>query len=109
MLATDESPRTIVRRHMPWLWAALGILLATGLIMVVAEPNRVLANSVFWIKILLVLTGFSMTLLFRYPIMHPEFQLEHARWAKLIKPLAWASMTIWIVVVICGRWIAYSA
>jgi len=109
VLATDESPRTILRRHMPWLWAALAVLLTTGVIMVVAEPNRVFANSIFWTKMALVLVALGMTLLFRYPIMHPEFKLEHARWAKLVKPLAWASMAIWVVVVFCGRWIAYSA
>lgn len=107
ILATDETPRTVVARHIPWMWRALILLLATGLIMTIAEPNRVLGNWVFWTKMALVLSAFVLTMLFRYPILHPEFQLEHAWWAKLVKPLAWASLLIWIVVIFCGRWIAY--
>lgn len=108
VLATDETPRTVVKRHLPWMWGALVALLATGLIMLVGEPNRVLNNWVFWTKMGLVLTAFVLTLLFRYPILHPEFRLEHARWAKLVKPLAWTSLAIWVAVIFCGRWIAYA-
>jgi hypothetical protein len=108
VLATDETPRTVVRRHLPWMWGALLVLLATGIIMTVGEPNRVLMNSVFWLKMGLVLVAFVLTLLFRCPILNPEFRIEHGRWAKMVKPMAWASLLIWIAVVYCGRWIAYA-
>jgi hypothetical protein len=106
-LATDETPRTVVRRYLPWMWTGLVILLATGMILTVGEPNRVLTNWVFWTKMTLVLIAFALTLLFRYPILHPEFRLENARWAKLVKPMAWTSLAIWVAVIFCGRWIAY--
>lgn len=108
VLATDETPRTVVRRHLPWMWGALLVLLATGIIMAVGEPNRVLMNNVFWLKMSLVLFAFVLTLLFRLPILNPEFRIEHGRWAKMVKPMAWASLLIWIAVVYCGRWIAYA-
>ena len=108
VLATDETPRTVVRRHLPWMWGALLVLLATGIIMTVGEPNRVLMNNVFWLKMSLVLFAFVLTLLFRLPILNPEFRIEHGRWAKMVKPMAWASLLIWIAVVYCGRWIAYA-
>lgn len=107
VLATDETPQTVVRRHLPWMWSALGVLLTTGFILGLGEPYRVLTNAVFWTKMALVLTGFVLTLLFRYPVLHPEYSIEHSRAAKLVKPLAWASLAIWVVVVFCGRWIAY--
>lgn len=107
VLATDETPQTVVRRHLPWMWGALLVLLATGAVMAVGEPNRVLTNSVFWLKMSLVLIAFVLTLLFRLPILNPEFRIEHGHWAKMVKPMAWASLLIWIVVVYCGRWIAY--
>lgn len=108
VLATDESPATVVRRYLPWMWAALAALLATGAIMVVGEPNRVLGNSLFWTKMALVVFAFSLTLLFRYPLLHSQFRLEHARWATLVKPMAWVSLLVWIMVIFCGRWIAYA-
>lgn len=107
VLATDETPQTVVRRHLPWMWSALGLLLATGFVLGLGEPYRVLTNLVFWSKMGLVLTAFVLTLLFRYPILHPDYRHEHARAAKLVKPLAWASLGIWVAVVFCGRWIAY--
>jgi hypothetical protein len=107
VLATDETPRTVVRRHLPWMWSGLGFLLASGMVLGLAEPYRVLMNPIFWTKMALVLTGFVLTLLFRYPILNPDYQIEHARAAALIKPMAWASLAIWVAVVFCGRWIAY--
>jgi hypothetical protein len=107
VLATDETPQTVVRRHLPWMWGGLGLLLASGLVLGIGEPDRVMMNQVFWIKMALVLTGFVLTLLFRYPILHPDYRLEHARMAALVKPMAWASLAVWATVVFCGRWIAY--
>jgi hypothetical protein len=107
VLATDETPRTVVKRHLPWMWSGLAVLLTTGFVLGLGEPYRVLLNDLFWMKMALVLVGFGLTLLFRYPILHPDYQLEHARAASLIKPMAWASLAIWVVVIFCGRWIAY--
>jgi uncharacterized membrane protein len=107
ILATDESPRTVIKRHLPWLWTALVVLLCSGTVLIVAEPYRVMTNLVFWVKMGLVLLGLVLTLLFRYPALHPEYRIEHARLAGLLKPTAWLSLVIWIVVVFCGRWIAY--
>jgi hypothetical protein len=108
VLATDETPQSVVRRYLPWMWTAIAVLLATGVILIVGEPNRVLANLVFWTKMALVVFAFGLTLVFRYPILHPQFRLEHARWAALVKPMAWVSLLVWIAVIFCGRWIAYA-
>jgi uncharacterized membrane protein len=108
ILAVDESPQTIASRYMTWLWAALAILLATGLVMVMGEPDRVLSNQIFWLKMTLVLTATLLTLLFRLPLLRAGFSLEHAYWARATKPLAWLSLFVWIGVIFCGRWIAYA-
>lgn len=108
VLATDETPGAVVRRFLPWMWAALVTLLLTGLVMVLAEPGRTLANIIFWTKMALVLLAFTLTMLFRKPLLDPVFRLEHACWRAFVKPAAWASLTIWIAVIFCGRWIAYS-
>lgn len=108
VLATDETPGTVVRRHLPWLWGALVVLVITGLTMVIGEPYRELLNPTFWKKMIAVAFAFVLTLLFRYPILHPDFRLEHAKWAMLVKPAAWASLAAWVYVIYCGRWIAYT-
>jgi hypothetical protein len=108
VLATEELPRTVVRRYLPWLWWGVAVLLATGTILVVGEPNRVLVNPFFWTKMGLVAFAFVLTLMFRYPIMHVKFQLDHARCAALAKPMAWVLLLVWMAVIFCGRWIAYA-
>jgi hypothetical protein len=108
VLATDETPATVVRRYLPWMWSALVVLLSTGLIMVVAEPGRTLGNTIFWIKMGLVLFAFALTLGFRKPLLDPQFQIDHARWRVAVKPAAWTSLAVWVAVIFCGRWIAYT-
>lgn len=108
VLATDETPATVVRRYLPWMWTALAVLLLSGTVLVVAEPARTLANTVFWSKMALVLSAFILTLLFRKPILNPQFRVEHAAWAAAVKPLAWISLAIWVAIIFCGRWIAYT-
>jgi hypothetical protein len=108
VLAVEESLQAVASRYMAWLWTALVVLLATGLVMVVGEPERTLLNPVYWVKMALVLSATLMTLLFRLPLLRPEFSHEHAYWARATKPLAWLSLLIWIAVIFCGRWIAYA-
>jgi len=108
VIATDESPATVVKRYLPWLWRALAVLLLTGLILVWGEPDRSLVNRLFWLKMSLVLTGVLLTVLFRRPLLDPDFNARHATRAWLIKPMAWLSLCIWIAVVCGGRWIAYA-
>ena len=108
VIATDEKPGTIVRRYLPWMWVALVILLLTGVVMLLAEPGRTLNNLVFWTKMALVLAAFALTLFFRRPLLDPAFQIDHARWASMVKPAAWLSLAVWVAVIFCGRWIAYT-
>ena len=108
VLATDENPATVVRRYLPWMWRALVVLLLTGTVLIVAEPARTLANTVFWSKMALVLIAFVLTLLFRKPILNPQVRVEHSAWAAAAKPLAWVSLFIWVAIIFCGRWIAYT-
>ncbi|BAV63339.1 DUF6644 family protein [Sphingobium cloacae] len=108
VIATDESPRAVARRYLPWMWTALVVLLTTGLILVVAEPGRTLGNTIFWLKMALVLFAFVLTLMFRKPLLDPAFEHDRAHWQAIAKPAAWISLVVWIVVIFCGRWIAYT-
>ncbi|MDB5675309.1 MAG: hypothetical protein JWM65_2291 [Sphingomonas bacterium] len=107
VLAVEETPRVVATRYMKWLWAALVVLLVTGLVMLIGEPDRVLANQIFWLKMALVLVATVMTVLFRLPLLREGFSLDHAYWTRATVPLAWLSLLIWIGVIFCGRWIAY--
>lgn len=107
LIATDQPASAIVRRHLPWIWTALVILLATGLTLLVGEPERTVINRVFWLKMAMVLTAFTLTMIFRRPLLDERFSFDHPQQLKRAKIAAWVSLILWIGIIFCGRWIAY--
>ncbi|ABM32638.1 hypothetical protein QRO11_08110 [Paracidovorax citrulli] len=108
LLATDEPAGDIVRRYVPWMRNALIVLLATGLIMTIGEPDRVLRNMTFWLKMALVVGAFSLTWLVRRPLLHRTAGVPGAPAPSSAWPLAWLSIALWCTVIFFGRWIAYT-
>jgi hypothetical protein len=51
-----------LRRQTRWLWLTLAALTATGLVLLVADPRRVLVSGVFGVKMLLMLAMTAATL-----------------------------------------------
>jgi hypothetical protein len=108
VLATDETSAAVVRRYLPWMWYALAVLLLSGLLLILAEPDRTLGNAVFWIKMTLLLTAFGMTLFFQKPLLDPGSSVPNPDKLGTTKPTAWLSLAIWTAVICCGRFIAYT-
>jgi hypothetical protein len=93
------------RRYLPWAGTALIVLLLTGMILIVGEPDRTLGNSIFWSKMALVAGGLVLTLVFSIPLRKNPVFWEGAVSAKLLGAV---SLAVWIAVIFCGRWIAYA-
>jgi hypothetical protein len=107
VIARTDSLRVVYQRYMPWLWGALSILALTGLVMVTAEPNRDLSNWVFWTKMALVLVAFVSTFVIRRAMQRDELIAKSSPWRFAAKPLGLLSLLVWVLVILCGRWIAY--
>ena len=105
LVAVDESLNVVARRYLPWMWRALAVLLATGLIMVVGEPERVLGNRVFWIKMALVALGVLLSISLRRPLLRAAEEAQR----QPTKVPAWLLMILWVAVIFSGRWIAYTS
>jgi len=105
LVAPDESLNVVAQRYLPWMWRALAVLLATGLVMVVGEPERVLGNRVFWIKMALVALGALLSVFLRKPLLRSAQQAQR----QPTKALAWVLMILWVAVIFSGRWIAYTS
>jgi hypothetical protein len=56
----------------------------------------------------LVLSAFTLTLFFRKPLLDSQFRADHGSWWRAAKPAAWASLVVWVAIIFCGRWIAYT-
>ncbi len=98
----------LMRRTLPGAWVSFVGAVVTGVMMFVSSATHYSENTAFWIKmILLALAGVNMAVfhLGAYRRMHlwdPEaLPPLAARSAALI------SLTLWVGVVISGRWIGF--
>ena len=86
-----------------WTAGALVALLASGLVLVLAEPERELLNSLFQIKMALVIA----TALLSYGIAR-RFEKNAATVSFGVRLGAILIFLLWAVIMGLGRWIAYA-
>jgi hypothetical protein len=88
------------RRSLPWLWGGLGVLLVTGLMLVIGEPKRELLSWPFRIKMLLIVLAALLTVVLSRLAAKPTPTVG----TRLIAGLV---LICWVLIIVCGRWIAY--
>lgn len=98
----------LMRRLLPWSWAAFGVMVLTGSGLFVSDPARFFPNTSFRIKmVLIVLAGlnafaFQMTA-FR-SVEQWDLGTNTPRGAKIA---GFCSLILWFGIVAAGRWIAF--
>ena len=105
---TDQTLRQTTQRFGPWLTGALWLLLATGVLMVIGEPERELVTFSFWLKMSLVALGAGVAALFRQSLRRHGQHWEDTRVHQTSsKVLAVVTFLVWAVIIVLGRLIAY--
>ena len=105
VLLRDVPSAVVIANTRRWFNVALAALVLSGLFMSAAVAMKLYFNEMFWAK----MVGLGLGILFFYGIRGPLLRLDHATigpWT--LKLVAVASMTIWISVAACGRWIGFS-
>jgi uncharacterized membrane protein SirB2 len=104
----DQAVAAVTRRFVPFIWWSLPVLLATGAVLIVAEPARALQNPVFWLKMGLLLAAICITLACEVPMRKEArfWEVSPAR-RRGAQALAAISLPFWVGIVFAGRWIAY--
>jgi hypothetical protein len=104
----DMTVAATTRRFAPWLWASLAILLASGLLMVIAEPARELHNIFFWSKMALLAVASATTVWFHASVRRNSvyWEREPSR-RRLSVVFAALTVALWLSIAVAGRWIAY--
>jgi uncharacterized membrane protein SirB2 len=88
----DETVEDVWARFAPWLWGGLSVMIGTGLLLIIGEPERQAHALSFWIKMaLVVIAVWGARMLRKRPT----------------KDLAWFMIVIWILIIFLGRAIAY--
>ena len=104
----DQTLSETNKRFGPWLSGALGVLLVTGVLMVIGEPVRELLSLSFWVKMGLVATGTIIAAVFQMTLKRNELHWEKTLVnRRSVKSLAILTLLIWVCIVILGRLIAY--
>ena len=104
----DQTLRQTTSRFGPWLTGSLWLLLATGALMVIAEPVRELVTLSFWLKMALVAVGTLVAATFQRTLRRHEQQWEETLVHRpSIKALAILTFLIWACIIVLGRLIAY--
>lgn len=99
---------SVQRRYGAWLWSAVGVLAATGALLVISEPGRELLNEVFLLKMLLVVLVLALTLLTGGVVRRSERAWEGSTARRLAaRSLSVVCLALWLAIMTAGRWIAY--
>jgi hypothetical protein len=100
----------VTGRFLPFVWWPLLVLLASGAIMIIAEPARSLKNPAFQLKMGLLISALIVTFLFQFiQRRNAAFGDSAARPRVAAMTIAVVSMLLWSSIIFAGRWIAYYA
>jgi uncharacterized membrane protein len=91
-----------------WKWLGLIVVVATGLLLMWAEPVRLYKSPSFWIKMVLFILVGIHSLVFRAGVyQHPE-KLDSGITGKA-RLAAVLSLVLWAGLIVSGRFIAFDA
>jgi hypothetical protein len=105
---TDQTVLATQARFGPWLTGALCLLLASGGLLIVAEPVRELVTLSFWLKMVFVATLTVMAVAFQLSV-----RKQQQRWEQTLvrRPgIRLAAIMVFVVlgcIILLGRLIAY--
>jgi hypothetical protein len=100
-LASEPLP-LLAARFTRAIWYLLGLLLATGTLLIIAEPGRTITNPVFYTKMVMLAIVIVVTL-WLSAVARRQFE----RPSGFHVALAIASMLLWVGIMFAGRLIAY--
>lgn len=93
---------------LPWSQRGLILVIPSGLLLFITNAETLGLDPIFWLKMALLLVAALNALLFHKFVFKGQFDLENPpRHPFHVKIPALVSMTVWIVVIICGRLLAY--
>lgn len=99
----------VADRLVPWIWYLLVALLATGALLIIAEPRRALSSPAFALKMVLLAIACATTLCIHRPLRRDAgFWELPGRRRVVAKFIGVVSMLLWVGIIFSGRWIAYT-
>ena len=108
LIRSGPPLQTLAGNFIPWTWRALGVLLVTGILLIITEPTRELMNDAFRLKMLMVLALVVLTLVFQTAnTREPGYWSASPARRRLGGVLGIISLLLCVSIVVAGRLIAY--
>ncbi len=101
---TRQRIDDLARAARPWLFAALAVMLATGLLLFLSEAVKCYYNTSFRVKMFTLPVALVYTLAVRERVAR-GVTLDTSMKSRLVGAL---SIALWLIVAAAGRWIGYS-
>jgi hypothetical protein len=107
--ASGRSVSRLAQTLLPWMRWSLTVLLLTGLLQLIAEPVRELGNTLFWLKMGMLVCVLALSVWFARTV-----RARAATWDSAVtrpasaRLFAVASLILWVSIILCGRLIAYT-
>lgn len=95
----EQSPKSIEANTRPWLILSVGTLILSGGMMFWVSFDDLIESQTFWIKMAALIAALTFTFGLRNPRARRN---QSAKWIALV------SLSLWLTVAICGRWIGFS-
>lgn len=107
--ASGRSVSRLAQTLLPWMWWSLVALVLTGLLQLVAEPARELGNTLFWLKMGMLVCVLALNAWFGRTVRaHAATWDGAATRPASARQFAVVSLLLWVGIILCGRLIAYT-
>lgn len=105
VVLTGVSREVVIDDTARWFNRALVVLVISGVFMSSAVAIKLYHNEMFWAK----MTALAVGIAFFYGVRRPLLRRRSATLSPLtLRLVALASMSLWLTVAACGRWIGFS-
>ena len=105
----EVSVSEMEQRVLPWVRAGFAVMVVTGLLLVYAIPVRTYQSVWFRAKVIFLILAFINIWYFHTRVMpRPASWDRERRLPKVVRRAGLASIVLWALIIICGRFIAYN-
>ena len=98
----------LAQHLLPWARRSLLLIIPSGLLLFITNAETLGYDPVFWIKmVFLVLAGLNVLVFHRYTFRSLSTQDKKSILPKAAKVTACISIIAWLIIIACGRLLAY--